>query len=98
MDQYRCPRGRDGRIVAKQMNQRHEPLTTWGLAKSKIEPEDVILDVGCGGGKTINTLAQLTPKGKVFGIDHSDDMVEYTRKMNKKLIDQKRVEKVKGQL
>lgn len=96
MDQYQCPRGRSGRLVAKLMNRRHEPLTRWGLTKVKIESNDVILDVGCGGGKTVNTLAQWVPKGKVFGIDHSTDMGAYSKKMTKKLIDQNRVQIVAG--
>ena len=60
MDQYRCPTGLQGRIVAAGMNRGHSDLTTWGLKKARIEPEFVILDVGCGGGKTIKRLA---PKG-----------------------------------
>ncbi len=78
------------------MNQKHEPLTMWGLAKVKIESGDIILDVGCGGGKTINTLVQLVPNGKVFGIDLSEDMVDYSKKMNKQLIDQNRVQITQG--
>jgi len=96
MDQYQCPRGRLGRLVAKRMNLWHEPVTTWGLTNVKIASDDVILDIGCGGGKTVNTLAQLVPKGKVFGIDHSTDMVDYAKKMNKKLIDQNLVQIVEG--
>ena len=86
MDEYQCPKGREGRLVAKSMNQEHEPLTMWGLTKIKIASDDTILDVGCGGGKTINTLAHMAPKGKVYGIDHSCDMVDYTRKINKQRI------------
>jgi ubiquinone/menaquinone biosynthesis C-methylase UbiE len=96
MDQYRCPRGRDGRLVAKLMNREHEPLTLWGLTKINIGPDFVILDVGCGGGKTVNRLAQLGSKGKVFGIDYSPDMVKYSKRINKKLIAQNRVEVVEG--
>ena len=51
-----------------------------------------MLDVGCGGGKPISRLAQLAVLGKVFGIDYSADMVEYSRKLNKKLIAENRVE------
>lgn len=96
MDQYQCPKGRRGRLVAKLMNQGHEPLTTWGLTKVKIASDDIILDVGCGGGKTVNTLAQWAHKGKVFGIDHSTEMVAYSKKVSKKLIDQNRVQIVAG--
>ena len=90
MDQYRCPTGQRGRQVAALMNRGHEPLTLWGLTKVRIELDYVILDVGCGGGKAVSRLAQLTPQGKVFGIDHSADMVEYSRKVNRTLIAQNR--------
>jgi ubiquinone/menaquinone biosynthesis C-methylase UbiE len=95
-DQYRYPTGRCGRYVAKLMNQGHEPLTLWGLTKVKIASNDVILDVGCGGGKTLSRLAQLAPHGKIFGVDHSSDMVEYSKKVNEKLIAQNRVQIVRG--
>ncbi len=96
MDQYKCPRGRHGRIVAALMNRGHEPLTLWGLTHIEIKPDYAVLDVGCGGGKTVNRLAQKTPHGKVFGIDYSPDMVEYSKKVNKKLIAENRVEIVEG--
>jgi ubiquinone/menaquinone biosynthesis C-methylase UbiE len=96
MDQYKCPTGRRGRQVAALMNRHHKQLTTWGLTKVEIGLEFVILDVGCGGGKTLSLLAQLAPNGKVFGIDHSLDMVEYSKKVNKKLVTKNRVEIVEG--
>jgi len=96
MDQFKCPRGRRGRIVAALMNRGHKPLTLWGLTHVEIKPDYVILDVGCGGGKTVNRLAQQAPLGKVFGIDYSPDMVEYSKKVNKKLIAENRVEIVEG--
>jgi ubiquinone/menaquinone biosynthesis C-methylase UbiE len=78
------------------MNRGHDPLTLWGLSHVKIEPSAVILDVGCGGGKTVNRLAQLAPQGKVYGIDHSVDMVEYSKEVNQDLIAQNRVEIIDG--
>ncbi len=96
MDQYRCPTGRAGRLVAASMNQHHAKLTLWGLTKIKIGSDSVILDVGCGGGKTLGRLANLAPNGKVFGLDYSADMVEYSKKVNKALISQNRVQIVEG--
>ena len=96
MDQYRRPTGRRGRLVAKLMNREHEQLTLWGLTKVTIGSDYVVLGVGCGGGKTVSLLAQRAPKGKVFGTDYSADMVEYSKKVNKKLIAQNRVEIVEG--
>jgi ubiquinone/menaquinone biosynthesis C-methylase UbiE len=92
MDQYKCPRGRHGRVVAALMNKGHGALTLWGLAQVNIEPDNVILDVGCGGGKTVSRLAQRAMRGKVFGIDYSADMVEYSKKLNRKLVAEDRVE------
>ena len=91
MDQYKCPTGHQGKRVAALMNQSHKPLTLWGLTHVNIEPDYVILDVGCGGGKTVSRLAQRAPLGKVFGIDYSSDMVAYSQKVNKKLIAENRV-------
>ena len=96
MDQFRRPTGRRGRFVAALMNRGHKPLTLWGLTHVNIEPDYIILDVGCGGGKTVNRLARQAPLGKVFGIDYSPDMVEYSKKVNKKLIAEDRVEIVEG--
>jgi ubiquinone/menaquinone biosynthesis C-methylase UbiE len=96
MDQFKRPTGRRGRLVAALMNRGHKPLTLWGLTHVNIEPDYVILDVGCGGGKTVNRLAQHASLGKVFGIDYSADMVEYSKKVNKKLIAENRVEIVEG--
>jgi ubiquinone/menaquinone biosynthesis C-methylase UbiE len=84
--------GRRGRTVATMMNRNHRSLTMWGLTKVTVGSDFVVLDVGCGGGKTVSRLAQLAPQGKVFGIDYSVDMVKFSKKINKMLIAQNRVE------
>lgn len=91
MDQFKCPTGKDGITVAKLMNNRHYALTDWGLKKTKIKPNFVVLDVGCGGGETLRKLAQKTPQGRVFGIDHSKDMVNFTKQINKEGVSQDRI-------
>jgi len=78
------------------MNREHEPLTFWGLTKITIHTDYVVLDVGCGGGKTLSRLAQMVPQGKVYGIDYSADMVKFSKKINKKLIEQNHVEIIEG--
>jgi len=96
MDQYKCPTGVQGRVVAVSMNQRHSELTSWGLKNVKINLNFIVLDVGCGGGKTVSKLAELAFQGKVFGVDHSRNMVEFSREVNKELIAQARVKIVQG--
>ena len=91
-DQFQRPTGRSGKIVAALMNKSHEALTSWGLTHITIEPDYTVLDVGCGGGKTVNRLAALVPNGKVYGIDYSPDMVAFTKKLNKKYVEEGKVE------
>ena len=91
-DQYRCPKGFRGRLVASMMNRHHKKLTLWGLTKVSVGSDFVVLDVGCGGGKTVGRLAQLASQGKVFGIDYSAEMVKFSKKINKNLIAQNRAE------
>jgi cyclopropane fatty-acyl-phospholipid synthase-like methyltransferase len=90
--QYRYPTGVLGKTVAAKMNKGHWDLTTWGLKHMSIKSDSVILDVGCGGGKTINRLARRASQGKVYGLDQSADMVDYSKQINEKLIAQNRVE------
>jgi SAM-dependent methyltransferase len=94
--QYRCPTGSLGRTVAADMNRGHWDLTTWGLKHVNIKPDEVILDVGCGGGKTISRLAIRARQGKVYGLDQSVDMVDYAKQINRDLIAKNRVEIVQG--
>jgi ubiquinone/menaquinone biosynthesis C-methylase UbiE len=94
--QYRCPTGVSGRMVAANMNNGHWDLTTWGLKHVKIKVDSVILDVGCGGGKTISRMARRADQGKIYGIDHSKDMVNYSKQINRRLIATNRVEIVQA--
>jgi 2-polyprenyl-3-methyl-5-hydroxy-6-metoxy-1,4-benzoquinol methylase len=45
------PQGKLGNIQLKSMNKEHTPVSLWGLKHLDISPDDIILDVGCGGGK-----------------------------------------------
>ena len=53
---------------------------------------DVILDVGCGGGRTVHKLAQIATSGKVYGIDHSQESVAASRRMNRNSVESGLVE------
>ncbi len=81
--QCRNPQGSLGLFVGRSMNISHSPMRSWGLKHISINPDFVILDIGCGGGKTIQQLATLVPQGKVYGIDYSQDMVNLSTRVNK---------------
>ena len=74
------------------MNSRHSKVTDWGLSHALIGKQDIILDVGCGGGRTVSKLAAIAAQGKVYGIDHSPESVAMAMRTNKQWIDMARVE------
>jgi SAM-dependent methyltransferase len=90
--QYKCPTGALGKKVAANMNRAHWDLTTWGLKHVNIKSDSLILDIGCGGGKTISRLSRRAIQSKVYGLDKSADMVDYSRQINEKLIATNRLE------
>lgn len=91
LNQCRKPEGEVGKSVVDGMNESHFQLTTWGLDKIDVKEDDVILDIGCGGGRTVNRLASLANRGKIFGIDYSIDCVNWASEYNKDLIDRGQV-------
>ena len=86
------PIGWLGRFTLWRMNSSHSKLTDWGLQHISIENHSTILDVGCGGGRTISKLAVVATQGKVYGIDYSEESVAATKRTNTQLIDLGRVE------
>ena len=92
IDLGRKPSGLLGRLIGSLMNIGHRDAYGWGLAKFPIEPNSTVLDVGCGGGAAVGLLAAKASDGKVYGIDHSLDMVNLSRKVNKRFIKGGRVE------
>ncbi|EJQ53495.1 Uncharacterized protein BWINRASL_01139 [Bacillus mycoides] len=82
--QAKNPRGTIGSSMLCIMNAAHTRLTNWALQKIHIREDAVILDIGCGGGKTIHSLSRLTPHGKIYGIDYSEQAVKSSKKTNTK--------------
>jgi ubiquinone/menaquinone biosynthesis C-methylase UbiE len=73
------------------MNRRHSALTDWGLGHLSIRESDTILDVGCGGGRTVAKLASLARNSVVHGIDYAPASVTVAQKYNRKLVELGRV-------
>jgi trans-aconitate methyltransferase len=68
LNQVRKPTRWVGRLFLWIMNSSHSGVTDWGLRRVRIERDFKILDVGCGGGSTIEKLAALAPEGVVHGM------------------------------
>lgn len=85
-----------GRFVLWNMNSRHSKVSDWGLSHISVDKHHSILDVGCGGGRTVGKLAALASRGKVYGVDISRQSVAMSSRVNRPLIEQGRVEIVEG--
>jgi SAM-dependent methyltransferase len=96
MNRFRHPSGWLGRLTLARMNLSHSRLTDWGLAHIAIPPAGAILDIGCGGGRTLQKLGKAAPQGKVFGIDHAEASVAASRKTNAGAIAKSQVDILQG--
>lgn len=93
-DNVRKPQGKLGNIQLKSMNKEHTPVSLWGLKHLNIKSDDVILDVGCGGGINVKRMAKSAKM--VYGIDYSIESVKLSKEVNEKLIDEGKVEILGG--
>jgi ubiquinone/menaquinone biosynthesis C-methylase UbiE len=74
------------------MNMSHSGVTDWGLTHVALDKRFTILDVGCGGGRTIEKLAALASEGMIYGVDYANGSVAASRGKNALLIKAGRVE------
>ena len=82
-----CPKGQMGRAMLKFMNLCHAPLTNWGLKLVGIHDGWTMLDIGCGGGATLQRLLKWSKGAQVYGIDISEESVAKAKKVNAKVLD-----------
>src|SRR5262245_2870846 len=82
LTQCRRPWGWPGRFILWLMNINHSGLTDWGLRHMPVQAGDTILDVGCGGGRTVQKLAVMARDGHVHGVDYSSASVAAARRTN----------------
>ena len=82
------PSGVLGMFIGRLMNMFHGAIHTWGLNNIPIHEHATCLDIGCGGGNTINVLAEKAKSGKVHGLDHSVEMVALAQRLNRAAIAQ----------
>jgi ubiquinone/menaquinone biosynthesis C-methylase UbiE len=94
--QVRKPSGPLGKRVVRAMNLAHATMTDWALQQVEVPKNASVLDVGCGGGRTVARLAALAPEGKAFGLDYSATSVAVSRNTNAGEIEKGRVQIEQG--
>lgn len=90
------PTGVIGKLIGRLMNKIHTTLYIEYFKDNLPTDNSQILDIGCGGGKFINFLETSNKTYRLYGLDHSAEMVTLSQKINKKAIDQNRVEIFQG--
>ena len=90
----RNPKGFWGKMMIRNMNKNHFEVTGWGLSHCDFKDTDITLDVGCGGGMTVNRISKMVKKA--YGIDYSELAVSKAEKLNKKQIKSGKVEICRG--
>ncbi|MFJ7952994.1 class I SAM-dependent methyltransferase [Lysinibacillus sp. NPDC096418] len=83
IEQAKNPKGFVGSTMLCIMNTAHSGMTKWVIQSGAIQNGDIVLDIGCGGGKTIQTLSKINKQGKIYGIDFSEQAVKDSIKANK---------------
>lgn len=97
MRQCRKPSGPFGRALARGMNASHDTLTQWGLSHLPDGSHATnVLDVGCGGGRTIERLVSRGTEVRVSGLDYSPASVAVARERNRDSIERGRVQIQEG--
>jgi trans-aconitate 2-methyltransferase len=59
-----------------------DPQLDWAreqLERLELNGDEVVLDAGCGSGRVTALLADLVPRGRVYGVDAAPSMVEHAR-------------------
>lgn len=81
--QAKKPSGWFGRTVATGVfNKENKAMEQFGLELMAPQEHDRILEIGFGNGRLISEMIPRVPKGKVAGIDVSDEMVNLASSRN----------------
>lgn len=94
--QFGHPRGIGGRLAGSVMAHRssNRQRNRWVVCLLDVQPTDRVLEIGFGPGLAIAELSHSANRGTIYGIDHSDVMLQQATKRNAAPIRAKHVELV----
>lgn len=85
------PRGLIGHIVARVMALDTAYVNRWVLESLDPLPGERVLEVGCGHGRALASVATRVENGLAFGVDPSQVMCDVASRYNRRAIDAGRV-------
>ncbi|MCR5010657.1 MAG: class I SAM-dependent methyltransferase [Clostridia bacterium] len=86
ISQTRKPQGFLGKMMLSGMNSGHAKLADWGFTHLPDLSPEIVVDLGCGGGRNAGEMLKKYPKAHVTAVDYSDLSVEKAREYNKAMI------------
>ncbi|GAA0318163.1 class I SAM-dependent methyltransferase [Sphingomonas oligophenolica] len=84
--QLEHPRGAWGRITGAAMRLANGRPNALAIEALDIEPDHVVLDLGCGPGATVAAMARRAPLGVVHGLDQSATMIAQAARANRRAL------------
>lgn len=84
--QFRNPSGVGGRVMGRVMRVINRRPNHLAIRKLEIEPDDTVLDVGCGPGAAVKEMSRLANRGVVHGVDQSSTMLRQAERENRSAI------------
>jgi ubiquinone/menaquinone biosynthesis C-methylase UbiE len=90
------PSGLIGKIIGRLMNKFHTSLYVDYFNNNLPKDNSKILDIGCGGGEFLSFLYNSNESYKLYGLDHSPEMIELSSKINKRAIEQNCLKLLQG--
>ncbi|CAN7164285.1 class I SAM-dependent methyltransferase [Bradyrhizobium sp. LjRoot220] len=91
-EQGRQPSGLLGQIVARVMAKETAGENDFALKLLQLQPEDAVLEIGCGHGETLAKCANVVSRGILRGIDFSPVMHRHAMRRHRRLVAEKRIE------
>ena len=84
--QFAHPRGPLGRLAGAVMARKNAAMNALCVEWLDVAPEERVLEIGSGHGRTLAWLAQRAVRGKVAGVDPSDTMLRQAATRNREAI------------
>ncbi|QUE87092.1 class I SAM-dependent methyltransferase [Exiguobacterium alkaliphilum] len=96
--QYENPRGIVGTYIGEKMVRQHRVEVDWTIEQLQIQPNDRILDVGCGAGDALAQMLRGYNHVHVTGLDRSPTIVRSALRRNRTDVQAGRANVVEGNL
>jgi ubiquinone/menaquinone biosynthesis C-methylase UbiE len=95
--QFARPTGLLGRLAGRIMA-KSDADDRWIVDLLQVQPDDRVLDVGCGPGVALGLVAERATSGLVVGFDPSDEMLRQAASRNESAVRAGRVELKRGEV